>query len=200
MTTESKSRIHPLMAGAAVAVIVFSLVGVAAVTGYLPGSSAQKAEPAAASPFSSSAAPAAPSSAPAKQAQAKAPKPTQVASAPAAPAKPRCVDCGTVLDVKMVEVKGEGTGLGAVAGGVAGGVLGHEVVDGKNQGIATIAGAAAGAFAGHQIEKHAKTKKRWDVAVRMQDGSTRTVAYAQAPAWKAGDKVRVAGATLEPLK
>ena len=200
MTTESKSRIHPLMAGAAVAVIVFSLVGVAAVTGYLPGSSAQKAEPAAALPLSSSAAPAAPSSAPAKQAQARSPKPAQVASAPAAPAKPRCVDCGTVLDVKMVEVKGEGSGLGAVAGGVAGGVLGHEVVDGKNQGIATLAGAAAGAFAGHQIEKHAKTKKRWDVAVRMQDGSTRTVAYAQAPAWKAGDKVRVAGATLEPLK
>jgi outer membrane lipoprotein SlyB len=203
MTTESKSRIHPLMAGAAVAVIVFSLVGVAAVTGYLPGSSAQKAEPApaASSPLSSSAAPVAPSSTPAKQPQAAAsPKPTQVASAPAAPAKARCVDCGTVLDVKVVEVKGEGSGLGAVAGGVAGGVLGHEVVDGKNQGIATIAGAAAGAFAGHQIEKHAKTKKRWDVAVRMQDGSTRTVAYAEAPAWKAGDKVRVAGATLEPLK
>ena len=210
MTTQSRSRIHPLMAGAAVAVIVFSLVGVAAVTGYLPGSSAQKAEPApaAASPLSSSAAPVAPSSAPAKQPQAASPKqaqaapskPTQVAAAAAAPAKARCVDCGTVLDVKMVEVKGEGSGLGAVAGGVAGGVLGHEVVDGKNQGIATIAGAAAGAFAGHQIEKHAKTKKRWDVAVRMQDGSTRTVAYAEAPAWKAGDKVRVAGATLEPLK
>ncbi len=215
MTTETKSRLHPLVAGAAAAVIIFSLVGVAAITGHLPGSSAQKSESAAGAPPVSSASPgaAAPAttaasaaaskpspSAPARPSQSAAAKPTQVAAAPAAPAKPRCIDCGTVIDVKMVEIKGEGSGIGAVAGGVAGGVLGHEIVDGKNQGIATIAGAAAGAFAGHQIEKHAKTKKRWDVAVKMEDGTAKTVAYAEAPAWKAGDKVRVAGATLEPRK
>jgi outer membrane lipoprotein SlyB len=35
-------RIHPLMAGAAVSVMVLSGVGVAAMTGYLPGSHAEK--------------------------------------------------------------------------------------------------------------------------------------------------------------
>jgi outer membrane lipoprotein SlyB len=37
-------RIHPLMAGAAASVIVLSAVGVAAITGYLPGSNAVEAE------------------------------------------------------------------------------------------------------------------------------------------------------------
>lgn len=36
-------KIHPLMAGAAASVIVLSGVGVAAITGYLPGSEASKA-------------------------------------------------------------------------------------------------------------------------------------------------------------
>jgi outer membrane lipoprotein SlyB len=38
-------RIHPLMAGAAVSVMVLSGVGVAAITGYLPGTHAEKAAP-----------------------------------------------------------------------------------------------------------------------------------------------------------
>ena len=42
---EAKSRIHPLMATAAVGVILLCLVAVAAMTGYLPGSNAQKADP-----------------------------------------------------------------------------------------------------------------------------------------------------------
>jgi hypothetical protein len=40
---ETKKRIHPLMAGAAAAVIVASGVGVAAMTGYLPGTQADTA-------------------------------------------------------------------------------------------------------------------------------------------------------------
>ena len=51
MTTDTTlpnetKRIHPLVAGAAAAVIIASGVGVAAVMGYLPGSSAEKADPA----------------------------------------------------------------------------------------------------------------------------------------------------------
>ena len=210
-SSASRKGIHPLMAGAAGALIIACMVGVAAMTGMLPGSSAEKAQPlpqsaapaAAPQPAQAGAAQPKQAAAPAKPAQSASSgtsKPTQVASAPAAAQAKRCADCGTVTEVKMVEVKGEGSGIGAVAGGVAGGVLGHEIVDGKNQGIATIAGAAAGAFAGHQIEKHAKTTKRYDVSVRMDDGTSKTIAFAEQPAWKAGDKVKVAGAKLEALK
>lgn len=185
MTDENKSRIHPLMAGAAVAVIIACGVAVAAVTGNLPGSSAQKAEPV---PVSS-------------KTRNTNTKPAQVASAPAAAqAKARCMDCGVVTDVKVVEVKGQGSGIGAVAGGVVGAVVGHEVVDGRNQGLATVAGGVAGAVAGHEIEKYNKTKKTHNVSVKMEDGSTKTIAYAEPTAWKPGDRVKVAGTRLERIQ
>ena len=73
-------RIHPLVAGAAASVIVACGVGVAAMTGVLPRTQAEKAE----------------------------------ALPPAA--KKECAECGTVVSVRLVEQKGEGTGLGAVVG------------------------------------------------------------------------------------
>jgi len=200
--TTAKSGIHPLVAGAAVAVIIASGVGIAAITGTLPGSSAQKAEEQA-KPATAQAAPqqaqqqhkqaAKPHEAAKPHAQAKANAPVQVASAPQA-----CVTCGTVVDVKLVEDKGKGTGVGAVGGAVVGGVVAHEVFDGKNQGLATIAGAAGGALAGNEIEKNVRTKKHYEVAVRMEDGSTKSIAFAEQPSWKAGDKVKVEGAKIEP--
>ena len=145
--------IHPLIAGAAASVIVLSGVGVAALTGVLPGSQAEKA-----------------------------------AEAPVPPKK-ECVDCGIVESVRLVERKGEGTGLGAVVGGVAGAVVGREIADGRDAG--TVLGAAGGAIAGHQIERHARTTKHYEVQVRMPDGKTKTVRYGTRPSWKSGDKVRL---------
>lgn len=196
--TQPRARLHPLVAGAAAAVIIASAVGIAAMTGNLPGSKAQNAEPPQA-PVSKTGEPVAQAVQPVAKAHQPA-KPVQVASAAksVAQAKPHCANCGVVLGVKEVEVKGEGSGVGAVAGGVAGGVLAHEVFDGKNQGLATIAGAAGGAFAGNAIEKNVKTKKHYDVAVRMGDGTTKTLAYAEPPSWKAGDKVKVEGTRLTP--
>jgi outer membrane lipoprotein SlyB len=202
-----KNRIHPLVAGAAIAVIIASGVGVAAMTGLLPGSNAQKADlqPSAAaggsSPAGSSAAAEQAAKPPSSSSQRSSTQaPTRVASAPAAQARPRCTDCGTVVDVKEVEVKGQGSGGGALAGGVIGGVIWHEVVGGRNQGVATAIGAVGGAIAGHEIEKHAKTQKRFDVAIRMEDGSTRTVHFKDAPPWRSGDRVRVNGDTIMAQK
>jgi len=115
--------IHPFVAGASVAVILLSGVGIAAVTGYLPGSNAQKAERA------------------------------------------------VVVEVKEVDVKGQHAGLGVV-------------------------GAAA---VGHQIERSARSHKRYDVSVRLYDGSVKTVSSDAPPAWKSGDKVRVVNGRLEPV-
>lgn len=159
-------RLHPLMAGAAASVIVLSGVGIAAITGYLPGSQAEMA-----------------------------PEPPKVAAVPAAAQKPKsCLDCGVVVAVRQVEVQGEGTGLGAVVGGVAGAVLGHEIADGRDAG--TLLGAAGGAVAGHQIERHARTRMRYHVEVKMTDGSVKTVTSDTPPSWKAGDRVRYSGGRI----
>jgi outer membrane lipoprotein SlyB len=109
-------------------------------------------------------------------------------------AKKECLECGVVIDVRLVEQKGEGTGLGAVVGGVAGAVVGREISDGRDLG--TVVGAAGGAIAGHQIERHARTTKHYQVQVRMADGSTKTVRYSARPAWKSGDKVKLVDGKL----
>ncbi len=93
METKAKTRLHPLVAGASIAVIVFSVVGVAALTGHLPGTSAQKpTETAAVAPVPTpapapapvAAVPAAPQTAPPA---APAPSVEAPAPAPASPVK-----------------------------------------------------------------------------------------------------------------
>ena len=172
METQVANRIHPLVAGASVAVIIAAGVAVAAVTGHLPGSKAETA-------------------------------PTQTATAhPAKPAhKPVaiCRDCGTIVEVKEVDVPGKGTGVGAVAGGVGGAVIGHQI--GENR-TGTVVGAAVGAVAGHQIERQARMHKRYDITVRMNDGSTRKFSDESGTqiALKGGDKVRVGqDGSLKPI-
>lgn len=205
--SETQSRTNPLIAIAAVAVIIFSAVGVGVMTGIIPSSvsrstevqappktEAAKTEPA---PVQKKAA----SPAPKKTVVADAPKrtpanePVRVASAPPAPPQV-CANCGSVEAVNVVEQQGEGSGLGAVAGGVAGALLGNQIGGGSGRKIATVAGAAGGAYAGHQIEKHVKTTKRYDVVVRMEDGSVRHFPFDAEPAFRAGSKVKVVEGAL----
>lgn len=203
---ETQSRTNPLIAIAAIAVIIFSAVGVGVMTGIIPSSISKSAEvQAPPTPDTAKSEPApvhnkAATHAPKKAAVAEAPKrvaanePVRVASAP-----PRaCANCGSVEAVNVIEQQGEGSGLGAVAGGVAGALLGNQIGGGSGRKIATVAGAAGGAYAGHQIEKHVKTTKRYDVVVRMEDGSTRTFPYDTEPAFRVGAKVKVVEGALVP--
>ena len=164
----AQAKLHPLMVGAAVAVIVAAGVAVAAMTGYLPGSKADMV-----------------------------PGQQKTASHAAKPAN--CHDCGVIVDVKEVEVPGKGTGVGAVAGGVGGAVVGHGI--GENS-TGTAIGAAVGAVAGHQIERQARAHKRYDITVRMEDGSTRALSDESGTplAFKQGDKVHVSKeGVLKPI-
>ena len=206
---ETQSRTHPLIVIAAIAMIIFSAVGVGVMTGIIPSSISKNAEVQAPPPTDTAKTEPAPlhkkaaTHAPKKVAVAEAPKqaaanePVRVASAP--PAPPRvCANCGSVEAVNVIEQQGEGSGLGAVAGGVAGALLGNQIGGGSGRKIATVAGAAGGAYAGHQIEKHVKTTKRYDVVVRMEDGSTRTFPYDAEPAFRVGAKVKVVEGGLVP--
>lgn len=118
--------------------------------------------------------------------------------APIRAAQPVCASCGTVESVREVATQGQGTGLGAVAGGVTGAVVGRQFGHGSGKTAMTILGAAGGAFAGHKIEEKVRSTQRWDVTVRLDDGSTRTLTLEQQPAWRSGDRVRVVNGALEP--
>ena len=107
-----------------------------------------------------------------------------------------CADCGIVEAVRPVTRKGEGSGVGAVAGGVVGAVLGNQVGGGNGRKAMTVLGAVGGGMAGHEIEKRAKSETVYEVKVRMEDGSLRTITQATEPA--AGSRVIVDGQSLRP--
>ena len=108
-----------------------------------------------------------------------------------------CATCGTVESVKTETRKGEGTGLGAVAGGVLGGVVGHQMGGGNGKKAMTVLGAVGGGFAGHEVEKRARSTTVYQVRLRMDDGTTRTVTQQTAPA--VGGRFEVEGSTLKAI-
>jgi len=170
-------RMNPLMAAAAVSVIIASMLGIAAITGVLPSANSQKQE------VGTSASKASASTG-VSTSEARRERQRQLAQS--------CANCGTVEAVRTVELKGEGTGLGAVAGGVTGAVIGNQMGGGRGNTAMTVIGAAGGAFAGNEIEKNVKKRYAYRITVRMEDGTFRTVSQSQPPAVGVGDKVRVA--------
>ena len=69
-----------------------------------------------------------------------------------------------------------------------------QVGNGNGKTVATIIGAIGGGFAGNEVEKRMKRETVYQVGVRMEDGSRRTVEVAQAPA--VGSKVTVDGSSI----
>jgi outer membrane lipoprotein SlyB len=113
-----------------------------------------------------------------------------------APARVICATCGKVESVTAVEVEGTGSGAGAIAGGVLGAVVGNQVGGGSGKSLATILGAVGGGVAGNVVEKKMKKITQYDVTVRMDDGSHRTLRQTTPPA--VGSAVVVNGDSLQP--
>ncbi len=105
-----------------------------------------------------------------------------------------CAGCGRVEAVTSIERKGTNQGVGAVAGGVLGAVVGNQIGKGSGRAIATIIGAVGGGVAGNAIEKNARKESVYQVLVRMDDGSLRSVEQSTMPA--IGAAVMIDGNTL----
>jgi uncharacterized protein YcfJ len=217
-----RSRIHPLVAAAAVAVILVSGVGVAALTGILPTS---KAVPAAVSvsplvdtqlkdslsglksnaqPQAQIAVPAPPVThhhrvSPSEQRYA----PSEANRAPAGPsfanAPPADPYAGQVVAINAVQTAEPTTGLGAVGGAVIGGLAGTQIGNGRGKTAATIVGALGGGLAGNAVEHAVHKKTSYEVQVRMGDGSYRNFTYQAEPGFQVGQQVHVSGESLSAL-
>lgn len=222
----TSNRIHPLVAGAAISVMLVSLTGVAAITGLIPSSHSTAAPTSDATPVASTVGAAAAATSPAAlveskaeaapepQAKAAAEKPRSYAprtahssepqprrtynSAPAkvAQAPAICHSCGRVESVQAVQQQAQPSGVGMVAGAVLGGVLGNQVGGGNGRKLATVAGAVGGGYAGNEIEKRTRGTTTYNVRVRMEGGEIRTFPYEQQPAWGVGDRVKVVDGQL----
>src|SRR5258705_10504403 len=151
--------LYPMMVIAAISVILFSVVGIATMTGYIPAAFSKKSdgiesridhdEPAANRLKEDG-----------KQLDVSSTDRAQVS-----PAKERvssrqpkvaavCGSCGGVESVQVRELKERGTGLGIVGGALVGGVVGHQVGSGRGNDLATVAGAVGGGYVGNEIEKN----------------------------------------------
>jgi hypothetical protein len=153
------TRLQPLLAAAAVSLIVLSGVGVAAMTGMIPVTKSQDSALEVPKEMVNPIAPAI--SHPIPVAPAK-PKPVVRKAAPAPAGQ-----FATVESVREVKEPGDAKGLGA--------------------------------FAGHQVEKQVRAEKRWEIALRLDDGSQRTLPSAVEPAWRAGDRVRIVDDKLQAI-
>ncbi|HEY0847498.1 MAG TPA: glycine zipper 2TM domain-containing protein [Noviherbaspirillum sp.] len=223
MENTSSHRIHPLVAGAAVSVMLVSLTGVAAITGLIPTSHSTASVTAANAPVATSVGAAAAATSPAALVEAKAdteepetsPKPAKVekrspaqtspsparraappAQPPVAQAPAICHSCGRVESVQAIQQEAQPSGVGMIAGAVLGGVLGNQVGGGSGRKVATVAGAVGGGYAGNEIEKRTRSTTTYQVRVRMEDGDVRTFPFAQQPGWSTGDRVRVVNGQL----
>ena len=161
---------HLLMWIAGIAVILFSVVGIAAFMGW---TSTAKDDP---------------------SSNATSPKSSTYLSNPF---KAKCADCGQIESVQEIVARGEGTGLGVVGGAVVGGVVGRQIGGGRGKDLATVAGAVGGAVAGNEIEKRAKSTKSYAITVRLDDGSSRVINETNPPTWRPGDRVKVADGTIQ---
>ncbi|MGF6982829.1 outer membrane lipoprotein SlyB [Paraburkholderia atlantica] len=199
-----RSRIHPLVAGAAVAVILASGTGIAAMTGLLPTSRAVTPPPSQTASVAVQ-----PASTPleshvhTRHSNASSPAPRYAhddSYRDTTQPSPRAVavdpNAGEVVAVNAVQTQEPATGLGAVGGAVAGGLLGNQVGQGRGRVLATIAGAVGGGLAGNGIEHAVRKVATYQVQVRMQDGSYRNFNYDNQPTVQVGERVHVYGDSL----
>lgn len=189
LTTKASNQrglLYPLLIIAAISVIIFSVLGAAAIAGWLPRADSNIDKlaglPATAAPNSRSE-----RGTGRNNQRAAAQNPPPIANDRNA----ACTECGVVASINKVEVKGQTNGLGMIAGGVTGALVGNQVGRGKGNALATVGGAAGGAFAGNELEKHFKKATRYEVRVRLNDGTYRTTYDSSPPGYAIGDKVKV---------
>lgn len=196
------NRIHPLVAAAAVGVLLFSLVGVAAMTGMLPNSNSSNSPKESVAELDAAAAAADKEAADKKMAAERARERERansrvVEASPPPPAA--CHSCGRVEAVHTVQSAAPPSGVGVVGGAVVGGLLGNQIGGGSGRTLATVAGAVGGGYAGNEIEKNTRKRTTYQVRVRMEDGKVRNFPYNNPPPWREGDRVRVVDGYLRAV-
>lgn len=220
MTTPTiHNRPHPAFLVAAAAVTAFALAGIGVLTGIIPSTHGTTAPPpianaeptipaipptpaATEAPRPATAMPETAKTPRAERPRARKAEPTRSTSAetsrsaPSAPVTAICRDCGVIESVREIVKEGDASGVGAVAGGVLGAVLGNQVGGGRGKSAATVLGGIGGAVAGHQIEKSRQQKFSYEIVVRFDDGTSQVLTQETPPAWRQGDRVKMANGML----
>ena len=198
MEAQAARQTHPLIIIAAIAITLFSLVGIGAVLGWIPtsvGTPGAASTPVAQAPEQ----PAEPKPAVKPRPVVRSEPPRAVAVVPPPPPMVAaiCRECAVIEEVREVEKAGQASGAGAVGGAVVGGVVGHQMGGGRGKDVATVLGALGGGLAGNAIEKNAKKTVEYQIVIRYEDGTKGLFTQATPPTWRSGDKVRVINGAIQ---
>ena len=209
MEAQAARQTHPLIIIAAIAITLFSLVGIGAVLGWIPtsvGTPGAASTPVAQAPEQTAAQPEEAKPAEPKPAVKPRPRPVVRSEPPRAvavvPPPPPivaaiCRECAVIEEVREVEKAGQASGAGAVGGAVVGGVVGHQMGGGRGKDFATILGALGGGLAGNAIEKNAKKTVEYQIVIRYEDGTKGLFTQVTPPSWRSGDKVKVINGVIQ---
>src|SRR5882762_3109519 len=201
MEAQAARHTHPLVIISAIAITLFSLVGIGAVLGWIPtsvGTPGAASTPVAQGPEQPAAQPAEPKPAVKPRPVVRSEPPRAVAVVPPRPMVAAiCRECAVIEEVREVEKAGQASGAGAVGGAVVGGVVGHQMGGGRGKDVATVLGALGGGLAGHAIEKNARTTVEYQIIVRYEDGTKGLFTQATPPSWRPGDKVKVINGMIQ---
>ena len=105
---------------------------------------------------------------------------------------------GTVESIRQVDKQKYAPGAGAVTGALIGGGLGSIAGQGWGKAAAVVVGAVGGGIVGNEMQKN-QTELIWEIGIRYDDGGYGTIAQAQSPGLRIGDRVRVTDTGLELL-
>ena len=169
--------LYPLMVIAAIAVTVFSLLGIATLTGTLPLAHSEAGATLIASAH--------------QEHQYLLPKSDTSSARHDRTVASACPYCGVVESVNLVEMRGQGSGVGVVAGGIAGALTGNSMGQGNSRTAMNFLGGADGAYAGNEIEKNTHKTSSYCIRVRLENGLLRTLYQRNPPAVAAGDHVKI---------
>ena len=102
----------------------------------------------------------------------------------------KCTNCGNVAQIRVSESSDWKKYAAPVGGAVVGGVIGNQFGGGSGKTALTVVGALGGGLLGHKAESKHRDKV-YEVVVRMDDGTHRTVTYKSQPPVREGDRVRL---------
>ncbi len=143
-----------------------------------------------------------PAVAPGQPAPDAVPAPRVPAVAPALSGPtPACDRCGKVESIREVAVKDQWTPLGSVPSSSDLGPTGvavYQIGPGfSNQGQVLVGAAGGGVY---QTRANQRNRSRWEIVVKMDDGSARSVVQNYEPLLVVGDRVHVFGSQIELLQ
>lgn len=101
------------------------------------------------------------------------------------------VRSGVVTEVRVVNIEGSKSPVGAGAGAIVGGVAGSTLGGGRGNIVGAVVGAVAGGLAGSAIQESTTRQRGLEITVRLDSGRTIAVTQGADQDIRVGDRVRV---------